>query len=152
MGKRLELRGFSQVELIVVIVITGVLAATAIPRFVTRDSFDSRGFYDLAISSVRFAQKTAIAWRREVHVCVSGNAIIAGTAAGCGTQVMNSTTGQPIGAVAPSDVTLAGSSFSFDGAGRPIPNSQITIAVNSTIPGDPARQIVVEAETGYVHP
>jgi hypothetical protein len=40
--------------------------------------------------------------------------------------------------------------FSFDGAGRP--TAQVTIVVASTIAGDPARQIVVEAETGYVHP
>jgi hypothetical protein len=47
---------------------------------------------------------------------------------------------------------LTPGSFSFDGAGRPNPNAQVTIAIASTISGDLARQIVVEAETGYVHP
>ena len=54
----------------------------------------------------------------------------------------------------PPGVTLsssAGPSFSFDGLGRPIPNAAVTITLTSSIADDPARQIVVESETGYVH-
>jgi len=40
--------------------------------------------------------------------------------------------------------------FTFDGLGRP--SAPQTITLTSTIAGDPARQVVVEAETGYVHP
>ena len=117
-----------------------------------RDAFESRGFYDKAVSTVRFAQKTAIAWRRPIFVCVGATTVSAGAAAGCATPLVNPVTGQDLLATAPGGVTLAGSGFSFDGGGRPNPNSQVTIAVNSTIAGDPPRSIVVEAETGYVHP
>jgi MSHA pilin protein MshC len=123
------------------------------PRFVGRDAFASRGFHDEAQSVVRYAQKTAIAWRRPVFVCVTTTAVAAGTVSGCGTLVVHPATGAALTTTAPAGVTLSpAGNFSFDGAGRPNPNAQVTIAIASTIAGDPARQIVVEAETGYVHP
>lgn len=156
MERRREHVGFTQVELVVVIAIAGILAATAIPRFVTRDSFDSRGFYDLAISSVRYAQKTAIAWRQQVFVCVTPTKIAVAAATGCATPITHPMTGNPLVAAAPSGVSLPTVEFRFDSAGRPRDSggalsAQITIPITSTVAGDPARQIVVETETGYVH-
>jgi MSHA pilin protein MshC len=116
-----------------------------------KSGFDSRGFYDEAQAIVRFAQKSAIAWRRPIFVCISSTTITVGTAAGCGTPVSNPVNGNPLSASAPSGVGLTVTNFSFDSAGRPSPNATATITLTSTIPGDPARKIVVEAETGYVH-
>lgn len=145
-------RGFTLVEVVVTIVILGLMAAVIVPRFVGRDAFASRGFHDEAQSVVRYAQKVAIAWRRPVFVCITATRVSAGTVSGCGTLVVHPLTGDPLTTTAPSGVTLTPASFSFDGGGRPNPNAQTTIALASTIAGDPARQIVVEAETGYVHP
>jgi MSHA pilin protein MshC len=146
--------GFTLVELVVVIVIVGVMALVAIPRFIGVDSFKSRGFSDEAIGVVRYAQKTAIAWRdttiTTIHVCVTATGVSAGTAAGCATPLKHPTTGGALAASAPSGVTLSPvGNFTFDGLGRP--SAAQTITLTSTIAGDPARQIVVEAETGYVH-
>ena len=145
-------RGFTMVEMVIVISILGLLAAVLGPRFAGRDAFASRGFYDEAQSVVRYAQKTAVAWRRPVFVCVTATAVSAGSVSGCGTLLVHPTTGAALTTTAPAGVTLTPSSFGFDGAGRPSPNAQVTIAISSTIADDPARQIVVEAETGYVHP
>ena len=148
-------RGFTMVELVVVIVIVGLMAAVIAPRFVGRDAFASRGFFDEAQSVVRYAQKTAVAWRRPVYVCVTATAVKAGSLNNsCASSLLvHPATGAELTTTAPAGVTLSPTgNFSFDGAGRPNPNAQVTIAIASTIAGDPARQIVVEAETGYVHP
>jgi len=145
--------GFTVVELVVTIGIVGLLAAIAVPRFMGASGFQSRGFYDSAKSVVRFAQKTAIAWRKDVFVCVTATKVSAGTAAGCATPIINPVTGAALDTGnAPSGVTLTPAAFSFDSAGRPNPNAAVTITLTSTIPDDPVRQIVVERETGYVHP
>lgn len=148
---RLNGAGFTTIELIVMISIAGILAAFAVARFVDPGGFSSRGFYDEAKSVVRFAQKTAVAWRRPIFVCVASNSIRASTVTGCGTPLANPATDGLLIANAPSGVTLSlVPEFSFDGLGRP--SATTTIVLTSTIAGDPARQIVVEAETGYVHP
>jgi MSHA pilin protein MshC len=140
--------GFTVVELIVVITIAGIIALVALPRFVGVDSFQSRGFYDEAQGVVRYAQKIAIAWRKPVFVCVTATNVSAHSAAGCASQLPHPVTGGLLKANAPNGVILSAANFSFDSAGRPNPNTAVTI----TIAGDPARRIVVEAETGYVHP
>ena len=146
-------RGFTIMELVAVILIVGLLGAVLGPRFIGRDAFASRGFYDEAQSVVRYAQKTAVAWRKTVYVCVTATVVSAGTVSGCGTLLVHPATGAALTTTAPSGVTLAPTvNFGFDGAGRPSPNVQVTIALTSTIADDPARNIVVEAETGYVHP
>jgi MSHA pilin protein MshC len=145
-------RGFTMVELVVVVAILGLMAAVLAPRLISGDAFASRGFHDEAQSVVRYAQKTAIAWRRPVFVCITATVVSAGSVAGCGALLVNPISGNALTATAPSGVTLTPVNFGFDGAGRPSPNAQVTITFTSGIAGDPARQIVVEAETGYVHP
>jgi MSHA pilin protein MshC len=141
-------RGFTTTELVATIVVIGVLAALAVPRLIGRDGFDSRGFYDKSVAVVRLAQKTAVAWRRDVFVCVTLTQVRAGTAAGCATALTNPVGGGEASETAPDGVTLNTVTFSFDRLGRP--SSAATITFTSTIAGDPARQITVAAETGYV--
>jgi len=135
------------------IVIIGILLAVTAPRFVSWKGFASRGSYDEAQAVVRYAQRTAVAWRRPIYVCVSATAISATSNSDCTTApVKHPITGADLKSTATAGVTLsssAGPSFSFDGLGRP--NAPVTITLTSTIADDPARQIAVESETGYVH-
>lgn len=146
------LRGFTLTELVMTISIIGILAVMVAPRFMSSKAFASRGFYDEAQAVVRYAQKTAIARRQPIMVCVAANEISAISNGNCAAQVTvpHPLSGAPLRSTAPDGVTLASTaaSFSFDGLGRPTPPATVTF--NSTITDDPARQIVVAAETGYV--
>ncbi len=150
-------RGFTLVELITVIVLMGVLAAIALPRFSERTEFDARGFFDQTVSTLRYAQKTAIAQRRDVFVQIdqsTGNICLTYVAvdANCTSNVNTS----PNAVLDPSDLTWikrkapagvsfgASSSFRFTPIGRPNPNISQTIVING------GGTIVVERETGYV--
>lgn len=169
MTPRLERRspshGFTVVELVVTIVILGILAAIAIPRFAGRDTFDSRAFFDQATETVRYAQKVSVASRKQVYVCVTTSSITASLAADCSTPLGHPVTGAPLAVSKPSAMSdLTPLNFSFGApetsppqtGGQPCTSAlpcigaQITIALPG-VPGDPARQIVVERETGYVH-
>jgi MSHA pilin protein MshC len=147
-------RGFTLPELVMMIVVVGILAVVMAPRFISWRGFASRGFYDEAQAVVRYAQKTAIAWRRSIVVCVSATEVRAISNIDCNAPatLTHPTSGAPLKSTAPDGVTLsntAGPSFSFDGLGRP--SAPATITLTSTITDDPARQIVVESQTGYVH-
>jgi len=139
--------GFTLVELVVIIALLGIVAAVAAPRLFQAGTFQSRGFYDTSAAVIRLAQKTAVAWRRDVFVCVTATTVTAGTAVGCGTP-LTYPSGAPATETAPAGVTLSPAAFSFDGLGRP--SAAATITFTSTIAGDPPRQITVAAQTGYV--
>ena len=68
-----NMHGFTLVELVMVIVITGVLAVAVVPRFFDRGMFDSQGLYEETRAILRYAQKAAIAQRRTVCVAFTAN-------------------------------------------------------------------------------
>jgi MSHA pilin protein MshC len=151
-------RGFTLVELITIVVILGIISVAAIPRFFDKNVFDSRGFYDQVISTLRYTQKTAISKRRFVcarftsrTIELTYDAIAPGPAhltAACPGTPMTSPAGQtPYVVTSPTaDVTLSGyTDFYFDALGQPFP-AQPGITVSGY-----ATAITVEAGTGYVH-
>ena len=156
-GKHDRQRGFTLVELITIMIILGILAAVAAPRFFDRGSFDSRGFYDQTISTLRYAQKAAIAQRRLVCVTFpSTTRIVLRTAANftdvaCNTDLKNPSGSYPAGQTtytidAPSGVALSGyADFNFSALGKPnVGQPGISVSGYATA-------IAVETETGYVH-
>jgi len=139
-------RGFTMTELILVIVITGILAAMAMPRFFDRNVFDSRGFYDQVLSTLRYAQKEAIAQHRFVCVTITGSnnvALTQGAANTCGGNLANPAGSSSYSVTAPDAVTVSNAAFYFDALGKPSATQSITVSGNAAI--------TVEAETGYVH-
>ncbi len=68
-------RGFTLVELIAVLVLTGILGAVASSRFIGRESFDIRVYADQTLAQLRFAQKAAIVQNRQVFVQLRGDRI-----------------------------------------------------------------------------
>ncbi len=142
--------GFTLVELVVTIGILSIVAAVAAPRFFQASTFESRGRYDNAAAIVRLAQKTAVAWRRPVYVCVTATTVSAGSASGCGglNTLRYPVSNEPATVTMADGVTLNPFEITFDGLGRP--SAGVTITFTSSIAGDPARQISIAAESGYV--
>lgn len=68
-NKNKQAAGFTLVELVVILIVVGILAVVALPRFYDQSDFDARGFYDETLSILRYGQKTAVAQRR--MVCAS---------------------------------------------------------------------------------
>lgn len=149
-------RGFTLVELIMVMVITGILAVFVAPRFFDADVFRLRGFADQVQATLRHAQKIAIAQHRFVCVAFGANSVtltydtaapsLTHATATCPGSDLTSPTGQtPYTVTGSSGVTLGGGTpFSFDALGRP----SLVAAQTITVGGN---GVIVEAETGYVH-
>ncbi len=149
----MRIRGFSLVELTMVMLITGILAVAAISRFFDRQTFESRGFYDETLAALRYAQKTAIAQRRNVCITFSTSATTltiasaSGSAAPCDTNLTGPTGTTPFVVTARPGVAFSAlpTNFQFSALGQ-ASLSQTMQVVGAT------GNIIVEQETGYVHP
>lgn len=151
-------QGFTLIELIAVLVITAILAAVALPRFMQSNTFDTFGYTEQTSQMIRFAQKNAIAKRRSVCVVITSATVSLGLASAVNSNTCNSTLKDPAGGAAyvlntPNGITVTPISFIFNASGQPL--SSTGVALTSTqdiaITGDSTRHIYVEAETGYVY-
>lgn len=146
--------GFTLTELVTVIVIAGIMAAVAIPRFMSGHGFEARGFRDETVAALRYAQKSAVAARRLVCVNISATNISARIATNAGAidcsvgSALIGPTGSALSVSAASGVQLTGypvAGIFFTAQGKA--NSTQTL----TVGGLPASlAIKVDAETGHV--
>ena len=152
--------GFTLVELIMVMVLMGILATVALPRF-NFSGFNEVGFRDKLKATLEFARKSAVAQRRITCITLAGNSLaltidnVPTDAPGAGTcprqlvlSVSDAACGGPANAVcAPNGIALAGpAAISFDPLGRPS-----AAAVYTVTGGTSGYTINVTAETGYVY-
>ncbi|MDO9166658.1 MAG: type II secretion system protein [Rhodoferax sp.] len=157
-GRRSPQRGFTLIELVMVIVLLGVLAVFAAPRIFNSNDFNARGFHDETLGFLRYAQKTAIAQRRTVCVTFSGTSGASlGVASAPATPTCDTALRGPRGD-SPGTITAkvgvaysgAPTSFNFDGLGQPV-NAAGVLVATQIIQIVNAANVIVEAGTGYVH-
>ena len=67
--------GFTLIELIAILILVGVLAVVALPKFNTAISLRSDTAHDEAVAALRYAGQTALSHRRLVCADVSATAI-----------------------------------------------------------------------------
>lgn len=149
-------QGFTLVELVVVIALTGIMVAVATPRFANGDIFETRGDAGLLSSTLRYAQKTAIAQRRNVYV-IHNNAVPDTVSlcfdTACNQAVINpeTTAAYVFTSSKNVDITSDNASLGFDSLGRAVPNSTVNYQATNRKNNAQSVTVTVEADTGYIH-
>ncbi len=106
-------RGFTIVELIMVIVILGIISAVAVPRFFDRKVFDERFYFEEALSVIRYAQKLAVASGCYIQVLVRSSGAELIYAKVCGDKMLGSTVSGDYSAINKHSINISPDPFSI---------------------------------------
>ena len=159
--------GFTLVELVATIMVLGIMAVVALPRFAIVADYDEATYRDSVLSVLSLARQRALASRRFVCVNVAAGS---GTSAGIslsldpGTQesitsrALSCTVSLPLtgypqcdtGIACPKSATVVAASFAFDPQGRPVNITNMSVlssSVSITISNQQA--VTIQPRSGY---
>jgi MSHA pilin protein MshC len=147
-------QGFTLIELTLVIVIGGILAALAGSRFFTQSVFSQRGYTEELGAALRLAQKVAVAsdCPAQVTVAAATYAVAQQAVSGNSCNPVDTTwstpvvgiDGQAVSGNAPNGVAASPAGvFVFSGSGALTSSPATTLTIG-------ADSITIDATTGYV--
>jgi MSHA pilin protein MshC len=155
-GSRLADRtaGFTLVELVVVMTVIGILAATLGPKLFSQSVFTDRGYADDLAGALRLTQKAAVISGCSARLTLSASGYAAAQQSASGNTCNTSDTTWPNPVLSLDGAVLRGSSpagatatptgiFQFDDQGRLSSSPGSTLSVG-------ARTIVIDAGSGLV--
>ena len=143
-------------ELVVVMVVLGILASVAMPKFFGASKFHEMGHADAVASAIRFAQKAAIASGCDVRAEVTPNGFAlwqraTSCSVGSFTRALPRSGGTQWAAPTPTGVVVSALDLYFDASGRPhlqADGSMLTARSNVSVG---THVIAIEHTTGFVH-
>ena len=142
--------GFTLIELVTVMILVGILAVAALPRFVDQNVFEARGLFDETKATLRYAQKAAVAQRRTVCVAIGGSGVVLTIATAAG--------GACDTALALPNPPRGGSGLAAQMSGAPLPGFAFTSLGGTTLAADAiftvanaSGTITVDRMTGHVY-
>lgn len=158
MNGRPRAAGFTIVELVVVMIIVGVLAAIGIPRLVGDKSSEAAVFGDQVVSGLRRAQKVATGHRRVVSASVGPTAVVLRVNSSGATWIALNGLGDDEFATTDSALTVTTKTLYFQPDGRVTTDAAGASAwsggidIMGVVGGTSSkfRTITVEGTTGYV--
>ena len=147
--------GYTATELVVVMVVLGVLAASTLPRFFSASGFDEMGYTDSVVSAMRYAQKLAIASRCDTRVSLdsSGYALFQ-RATDCGTgnltRIVNRPGGGAWAGTTPAGLSVGTLDVYFDAWGRPHDAASGSLLGSVQTINVGSRTVTLQPTSGYV--
>jgi MSHA pilin protein MshC len=135
-------RGYTLVELVVVMAVAGILAAYIAPRFWNQQTFSDRGYADELASALRFTQKAAVISGCPAELSLQASSYSAAQQAASGNTCNSADTswstpligadGSAIQDSAPASTSASPTgTFQFDTQGRLTSNPGTTITVGT---------------------
>ncbi|MFV2057829.1 MAG: Tfp pilus assembly protein FimT/FimU [Thiohalomonadales bacterium] len=116
-------KGFTLIEVILVMVLLGILASYVLIRFPDKHEFVLRGHSNLLLSHIRQSQKLAMARHQPLRLNFNSNLYCVTadlTRADCTNPIIDPTTGSSFQKNLSSDMSLSVASLVFDSLGRPV--------------------------------
>jgi MSHA pilin protein MshC len=148
-------KGFTLIELALIIVILGILASSALPKFFELSGYQQRGFFYDTLNAIRYAQKLAVATGCNVQFSIASNqytlkrpgasdrSLCSSSTASDFTQVVSRPgSGESSYQGSQSGVSISNTTLYFNAQGTASTNATITLA---------NRQITVVRNTGFVY-
>jgi MSHA pilin protein MshC len=152
-------RGFTLIELVVVIALIGIMAVFVAPRFVNVSSLNAAAFADKLRADIRYAQNLAMTRNQRYRVYVNtapaptpngyavvnvSTGVVAPDPAGRGTLSITLNAGQYAGITVN---TPPGGFVEFNSLGASTAGADVTIMVN----GDATLTVTITTQTGAVN-